>query len=256
MIFDRATNKLCTNEGRLIKQFDCPLQKQWGMMSKTESEVVRFCSSCQKDVVNITGFTEQQIIAIFSVTPNKCAHVDLNLSYEDIQLKGKAIDAHKCHNSNGHNFPIINTARDLPSINKAVEDGYEVIVLPTNIKSSPKQKNQLWKSADGHFYVDKPDNKAQTINLVEVCLNDTNIDEYSSHLFTSIINVGDYRFPFSAYIIPKGLPINSKVFVSDVIEHILVMEDRGDEYRLNSGVATWTGNSILMDDVACEVILG
>jgi len=47
-------------------------------MSITESESVRFCGACQKDVIGITPFGESQIIALFQVNPSACAHMNFH----------------------------------------------------------------------------------------------------------------------------------------------------------------------------------
>jgi hypothetical protein len=240
MIFDRETNSLKTSKGKLIKKFDCPLSKKWESMSTTASEHVRFCSNCHKDVIDITPFNEEQIIALFQVNSTACAHINFHEALCEIELKGTAHLKKSCNLKNHLNLPVINTARDIDAINRAILEGYKVIIRPTNPKDAPESKVCLIQSKNGLYKIEGYDFRSS------VWMNNQ----------TTYLNSGRNYSPFAAYIIPKNFPKNIKVFITDIIEHRISSSwNQGDKYRLNSGEALWDGELIIIDDVApCEFL--
>jgi hypothetical protein len=241
MIFDRESNSLKTSKDQLIKKFDCPLSKEWKSMSTTASAYVRFCSSCRKDVVDITPFNEKQIIALFKVNTTACAHINFNEALCEIELKGTASFKECCNFNNHSSLPVINTARDIDAINRAVSEGYTVVIEPTKPNDAPESKVCLIQIENGLYKIEGYDLRSPVW-----------MDSQTTYLKS-----GGNDSPFSAYIIPRNFPANTKVFITDIIEHRISSSwNQGDKYRLNSGEALWDGERIIIDDVTCSEFLG
>lgn len=240
MIFDRDTNSLKTSKGQLIKKFDCPLSKEWKSMSTTASESVRFCTDCQRDVIDITPFNEEQIIALFKVNTIACAHINFNEALCDIELRGKASSNQCCNFNNSSNLTVINTARDMDAINRAVLEGYKVVIEPTNPNDAPKRIVYLIQNENGLYNFESADAR----RFLELTSQ------------TTYLKSGKNNSPFAAYIIPTNLPSNTRVFIADIIEHHIRTTFQSNNYRLNSGEALWDGERIIIDDVSRDDILG
>ena len=233
MIFDQESNSLLNSKKELIKAFDCPLSKKWEMMSTTESESVRFCGACQKDVIDITPFDESQIIALFQVNPSACAHINFHNALCDFKFISSPAELDRCINDDNAGLPVINTARDLAAINRAVKEGYGVDIKATNPNESPESKVCLTQDENGVYKAEGFDYRSG--------------DWMDSQ--TTYLKSGKNFSPFAAYIIPRNFPSNTRVFVPDVIEHLVASSwNQGDEYRLNSSCATWDGERIIIDE--------
>lgn len=61
--------------------------------------------------------------------------------------------------------------------------------------------------------------------------------------------------PLSAYVIPVDLKPGTKVYVSDVIEHI-VERAHHSEHRLGHGTGIWDGHAIVIDSPEIEYVIG
>lgn len=233
MIFDQESNSLLNSKHKLVKTFDCPLSKKWEMMSITESESVRFCGACQKDVIDITPFGESQIIALFQVNPSACAHINFHKALCEFEFINSPLELERCNDENSDNLPIINTARDLTAINRAVKEGFTVIIEPTNPNNSPESKVCLTKDKNGFYKAEGFDYRSGDW-----------MDSQTTYLKSS-----KNLSPFAAYIIPRNFPANKRVFVPDVIEHLISSSwNQGDEYRLDSSNAIWDGERIIIDE--------
>ncbi|WP_192021461.1 hypothetical protein [Shewanella sp. WPAGA9] len=242
MIIDRENNNLLDSNGQLVKKFDCPLNKQWSHLSTTVSEKVRFCGACQKDVINITSFNEQQIIALFKVNPKACAYVnfhDATCDFKFINAREKPLT---CSFENVERLPVINTARDIEAINRAVEEGFTIAIVPNELLDSPTTKKGL--------FVDE--------NLdLESRGFDYRFPE-KSLAPESYKVLGKNLSPFAAYIIPRNFPANTRVYLTDVIEHIVgeYCSSQNNETRVNSCYGFWDGEKITLDEHEAVEYLG
>ena len=61
--------------------------------------------------------------------------------------------------------------------------------------------------------------------------------------------------PLSAYIIPKDLEAGSKVYISDIIQHI-VKSSHHTKHRLNTGSGVWDGKKIEVEKPIIEYLIG
>lgn len=148
MIFDQKSNSLLNSKCELIKKFDCPLSKKWEMMSTTKSESVRFCSACQKDVIDITPFDELQIIALFKVNISACAYLNLTEYEGELLVINQPERPKTCIEHGVGGLSIIFTARGESEILESQNNGNKIIrvpeypdaayLIPTNLNAGSK----------------------------------------------------------------------------------------------------------------------
>ena len=241
MFIDQASNSLFNTKKELIKTFDCPLSKKWESMSRTESDVLRFCGACQKDVIDITGFDESQIIALFEVKPSACAHLNIRKAVCDIRLINAPSDENRCIKINADNLPIINTARDITAINKAVKAGFIVDIRPTHPDQAPESKVRISQDEQGDYQIEGYDFRSFFPDDAEMVYQKSGVNLSA----------------FAAYMIPRDLVAGTRVFVPDIIEHVVESSwNQGDQYRLHASAALWDGEHIIIDEVVTSEICG
>ncbi|CAM3051837.1 hypothetical protein [Vibrio rarus] len=213
MRLDLASNTLFSSNGTVVKTFSCPLRKKWSELSWTASELSRFCSACEKQVINLTYFNEDQIIALFQVNPEACAYVGFHNAKIQYQFTNNSNDYDEddltgCIGRNTEHLVVINTARDMCAINRAEKEGYQVLIKPTDSEEALSSKVRLIKENGVYSY--------SGYDCRSVVHFDSTTSSTKENLNTS---------PFAAYLIPKNLPTGTKVFVTDIIfEYLLESE--------------------------------
>jgi hypothetical protein len=224
---------LYTTDDRPMKTLHCPLNKQWNKLSTTSSGRVRYCSSCEKNVTDITNFNEEQVTVIFEVNPDHCVYLDLRGGQTEVEAIGDLRDDweewEECTTKQSM-LPTINTARDLVAMNRAVKEGYHLIIRSTRPETAPKST----------VMIHTLDENELSISGYDFCSNkslEANIGQKS---------YGINKSPFAAYLIPKDLEKGTKVFIPDLIEHIEIRHFVLQEYdcRRNSGEAIWDGDNL------------
>jgi hypothetical protein len=235
MRYDRTTQSLYSDSSELIRKFRCPLAKAWDHLSSTSNNYVRYCGSCSKNVMDITPFDERQMIALFKVHPEQCAHLNFEESEEKIVIEGEAsASVPPCAKLN-NDMPVIQTARGIDAINDAITSGYRVDIRETDVMNAICWNGRWGKRKDGliehsHGYTFEPSG-------------------YTSH------PQGYLDSPLSAYIIPADLNGGTQVYVTDVIEHI-VKSTHHSKSRLTSGTGIWDGKSLIVDKPEVQHMIG
>ncbi|CAM4146217.1 hypothetical protein [Vibrio neonatus] len=245
MILHLASNTLLTTDGIKIKQFSCPLQKNWEQLSWTKSEFKRFCSSCDKHVIDLTTFTEEQIIAIFKIAPDACAYIDFHNSVSDIKFintsKPLEHESNICNETIRNDLLVINTARDIESINRAVKQGYKAIIKSTTYSECFGQRVHI----------------KQDENTGEYIIRGYDLRSPEAYMLPwSTLQANLNSSPFAAYLIPRDLPKNTKVFIPDLIEHTVADKWQGNKYRKTSSEGIWDGEEIIIEKTMVYEILG
>ena len=68
--FNQEDRSLWTDDGRFLKQLDCPLHKRWSEMKPVEGdERRRICGSCSKAVVSLEGLTDAEARELITGVP-------------------------------------------------------------------------------------------------------------------------------------------------------------------------------------------
>lgn len=235
MIYEQNIQSLFTDDRQLIREFRCPLAKAWNHLSLTGNDYVRYCGSCSRDVLDVTTFEEKQMIALFEVDPEQCAYLDFDEALDVIKIEGEPQFYRAGCTELEYEKPVIQTARGVDAINGAIRNGHLVDIRKTDVDGAVVLTNHWVRGEDG---------------LIR------HADQYSE--------AGDYvtshpqgylSSPLSAYVIPRQLEPGTKVYLSDVIEHI-VEKAHHSEYRLRSGAGIWDGESIMVDEPRVHDVVG
>jgi len=80
MKFNPHTNRLFTDDGRLIKRLHCPFRLDWSKLGPTDDPAARRCDICQHAVTDTAHRTEAELLALMAENPHACLKVDL---YQD-----------------------------------------------------------------------------------------------------------------------------------------------------------------------------
>lgn len=88
MRFNPHTNRLFTDDGRLIKRLHCPFRLDWSKLGPTDDPASRRCGICQHAVTDTAHRTEAELLALMAENPQACLKVDLyqdnlSLTYRD-----------------------------------------------------------------------------------------------------------------------------------------------------------------------------
>ncbi len=230
MKFFPKTLLLYADNHKLLKELNCPLKKNWSaLVIDKETPLKRYCNSCGNDVIDITEFTEQQVVDLLKIDAESCLCIR-----EDSQYIEWADEPSR------HRFPmtqictvdsderidgcrIVKTARNGAQI-ESNQDNYYVIEKAVEINEQIKEKVVLQydrKGFSGYDYRGMP-------------LGMTNW----WHPLKS-------KLPFAAYLVPKDIEVGEKVFVPDIIEEFIGSRwNQGDVFRLNEGFGIFTGDDI------------
>jgi hypothetical protein len=140
-------------------------------------------------------------------------------------------------NNNSQTLRLIKTARDMDSINKAVQNGLKPLIKKVEpsveIRSKysvvqNKKTGQIEIITDYRHPFDA-DNNGNFIRVIDWTF-------YYPHNFKS---------PFAAYLIPKDIVIGERVYIEDLIEdYIGASWNQGDTYRLENCEAIWNGTDL------------
>ena len=138
-------------------------------------------------------------------------------------------------NNNSNRLRVIETARDLNSINVATKNGFRPLIKKVEPSADIRSKYSVIQN--------KITGEIQVIGDFRMSSDyseryQTVIDwtYYYPHCFTS---------PFAAYLIPKDIKIGERVFIPDLIEDFVGASwNQGDTYRLESCEAIWNGSDL------------
>ncbi|MGF1692377.1 hypothetical protein [Photobacterium kagoshimensis] len=260
MRLDLDTSELHSSNGELLAEFDGYVHNNWDALSWTKSEFVRFCGVCQKEVLNITSFSEPQIKALLQLKPDVCIYFDENKLCESIEVVGDFEEnVEKCHSCNNDNAPVIVAARDLEAMTRAEQMGYKLAIVAVDILTAPSRTVRLSKNMCGGYEVSSvfEENSSEVdtitphIDSVAECmlvkLAGSSLSEVNKTTNSQLL-INSYH-PFLAYIIPPEIKDGTRVYLTDIIDNIA--DERWPENyqpRLNSGYAMYVGNTLLLEN--------
>ena len=78
MIYNPHIQQLFTENGTLIKRFQCPLNKQWADLARTEHLKYRLCETCTNTVLDTALFDDAELLEIVQTKPGTCLKLDFN----------------------------------------------------------------------------------------------------------------------------------------------------------------------------------
>lgn len=131
------------------------------------------------------------------------------------------------------NLRVIQTGRDIETINKAALNGYHPLVKKIEQSDLIKSKYAVFQHKITGEILLSSDFRAnfETNNDYQVIIDYT---FYYPYQFPS---------PYAAYLIPKDIQIGEHVLLADLIEdYVDSTWNQGDTYRLKSSDAVWNGS--------------
>ncbi len=263
MKFILKENRLETDEGKLIKVFDCPLEKKWDELLPWYSDWInyretnkRYCGSCKKAVVNFQEFNEDQIKAIVKINPDTCGH--LELSHPDLTEVIGSIDESfvNMHLDSFHESScirtqltrtgerIVKTARILATIREGISRGFRPFFVINTPMGLIHQRLAIIYNKETRMLMTSGDLRDISV------MSQDQIDERFGK-GSGIYLDGDIMrdpSPIAAYLLHETIKIGEKVYLEDLIEDRIEMEwNQGNTYRAKSGYAIWRGENIGME---------
>lgn len=278
MRFIVEDRRLETDEGELIKVFDCPLEKRWedlmpwtdGWQDRELNDHKRLCGACQKCVVNFQPFTEVQIIALVQVNPGVCGYLRTN--HPDLReivgdLGDDATQDSMFLREDGASCTytqaiasgerVIKTARSLLALREAVDRGCTPMFVPNTETGRTHQKLSVVYDRRQRQLTIAGDYRSM------VPFDQDQIDlQYGKGAGISLWqDLRRHPSPLAAYLLPPDIQVGERVFLEDLIEDRVGSSwNQGDTYRARSGFAVWRGDHLELeqgeDEYSGPMVLG
>ena len=133
------------------------------------------------------------------------------------------------------NLRIIKTARDIDSINKAVEEGFNPLFRKVEPSQEIQSKYGIFREKKtGEFHV-----------FGDFRSIGRHLEEYEEIIDWTFYYPHNFESPFAAYLIPKDIVIGERVMLEDLIEdYVHLTWNQGDVYRLQRCEAVWDGSNL------------
>lgn len=130
------------------------------------------------------------------------------------------------------NFRIIQTGRDIETINKAALNGFHPLVKKIEQSELIKSKYAVFQhKTTGEIFLTS-----------DFRTNFENNNHYQRVIDYTFHYPYQFPSPYAAYLIPDDIKIGEHVFLIDLIEdYIGASWNQGDTYRLESCEAIWNG---------------
>jgi hypothetical protein len=275
LILNQRKRTLTSDSYGFVKTIRCPLNKKWDELQVVDKvgryedeftsvlqERHRHCYSCQRNVFNLDGLSEEQIEASIMANPTICIHATLPhpAILEDPASKRLVSDWISANPNcprvdkeyKGHGLREVKTARSLEALNQAVEDGLMILVAGLEPDAQITQPVFMIKNADGTF--------AEMLSYRDIGLMLTRSNEDERLESYRSFEQYHYQFkkPWAAYLIPSDIKIGEQVFVWDVIQDrkSTRMNQGGGYTRQTQAIATWTGDDLDIPVVEQEEWVG
>ena len=239
MRFKKSTNELFTDNGVFIKKISCPLEDASTYLKVNEVTKCTLCNKCHKEVVDISKLTDKEVLNIFEKDPETCVSFsiskEVNEGRDDLLIVG-----YKNYGKNNTEDLInISTARNVDEINKAVEQGYNIV-----LKMTDEIKDWIFSSGYSYSLI-----KTEAGKYVEY--TDPRTKRWLGEKFETIISHKKYNdtsseIHYAAYIVPKDLKKGDRVFLEDIIEDFPYHIHHGSS-RLKSWTAIFNGEDFDID---------
>lgn len=261
MRFIVSTRRLESDDGKLIKTFDCPMQKQWNDLmpwtnhwqDRKTSEHKRLCGACGKCVVNFEHFRENQIVALVQASPETCAylpatHPDLTEIVgdpaQDNRVQGYKDASCIRTQSTISGERIIKTARSLIALRQAVDQGFRPYFVPNSDSGMIHQKLAVIFDKDSSNLLISGDFRSMMATSQEY------IDERYGKGAGIFLRQDFSRHPspIAAYLLPNDIQEGERVFLEDLIEDRMNGSwNQGDTYRAANGYGFWRGDHLQIE---------
>lgn len=78
MKYDPSKKALYTGNGNLIKKLECPINVSWDdLKPNIIDKNTRDCANCQKQILDTSSLSEEDLLNYIQSNPNTCMSIDL-----------------------------------------------------------------------------------------------------------------------------------------------------------------------------------
>lgn len=232
MIYDPHRRALYADDGQLIKIIDCPLAdvpahlRQF--VSKSQDQ---YCFSCEKTVRCIDDKQDVDVIKMVEDNSEVCFFA--TASAKNITFLQQRTAPH-----NPYELPVISTVRSLEAMDLLQRAGYRLVIQETGIENTfGESKYQVFEHVQTGELRWHGDYRLSGVATEEWRL-------VKDWFFAR----SDRLFPLAAYVLPRDIQANTRVYLEDVIEDIHVMRwNQGNGGRLVSTEAIWDGKTMVFN---------
>ncbi len=147
---------------------------------------------------------------------------------------------------NPKTLPIVLTCYTAYELNKFVDEGHKVVVLPIRKNPVFQQNNLLLRNRETSFFMVLPSRRMTR-------QYDLQVEEYSEDEWELICEGTKYWRPrkpndgWGAYVLPKEIQDGQRVYVADVLEDIVATYFHGAALPAEDGEGVWDGSKITID---------
>ena len=230
-----ATSCLYGPDGELLREeVFCPKALHWNQLIADDPEDrSRGCDFCSERVMNLDVLSLDEVYETLKTHPYHCLFGSVKSIRFIRDPKKPEMPA-----KDSTEPVVIRTARTLFDINRAARSGFwPVVKLVKYDTERMYSKIQLMQDPDRGDVTCIGDYRANAPSGWKEVIPWTEYYEY----FQSM--------PVAAYLIPKGLPIGTRVLVPDPIEDIVGgYWNQGDCWRAVNLFGTWDGKDILLEE--------
>lgn len=129
-----------------------------------------------------------------------------------------------------NNLRVIETGRDIKTINKAACNGYWPLIKKRAPSNLIRSKYAVLQHEVTGEILEIGDFRSKSVKHYKLVIDFTLHYPYQ------------FSLPYAAYLIPNDLKIGERVFLKDLIEdYVGAIWNQGDTYRLESCEAVWNG---------------
>ena len=246
MRFDPVSKRLSTDDGQFIKELHCPLQKRWDEMEPVgDGDRVRVCGSCRKNVHNLEGMSDAEVLDRFRWEREEC--VMLRLDSPNLTIEGQSVAAMAALDES---CPLrrIKTARGLREIEELRSPALRPLVVP--VGRGRTQTFAVWQhlktgevAIQGDLRCRPDEAEVRSNGRLRPGKRRTWVQVVGWSEYELGQRRGDDGYPIAAYMIPSDLRPGERVFIEDIIEDVLASRNAsqgGRDYH-RSAPALWTG---------------
>ena len=224
------------NSSHLIKNV-------FGVANNLDMEIIkeRFNSKFSEWYRQAIGEDKELAIQAYKNLINKYENIDsIDYDISIILLVDSIIIIKQGLTNDYPDLKLIKTARNLQSINNAVDNGYIPLIKEVKILTTIKAMYALDRNKETGKFIELTDSRTIWSHNEH---SERIIDqaEYYPYCFES---------PYAAYLVPADLKTGERVVLEDLIEDYVGDTWKMNSYRLKSSEAIWTGTEFIVDYVS------
>lgn len=241
MIYDSHRRALYSDDGQLIKLIDCPLaevpEHLRHFVSRSKDQ---YCFSCEKTVRCIDDNQDADVIKLVEDNPEVCF-------FSTASAKNITFLQPRSAAYNPKGLPVISTVRSLDAMDALQRAGYRLLIQETGIENTfGESKYKVFEHvitgqlrwAGDYRDIFMPSEEWRLVK-----------DWFFAR--------SDRLFPLAAYVLPRDIKPNTRVYLEDVIEDIHVMRwNQGNGGRLESTEAIWDGKTMIFNRTFEPMLMG